>query len=64
MWERTLHKQAIPDDGLKGPKALGTIFGNSSTNSKQKLRHLSEKLKGSWINYTDKISLYYLIKHA
>ena len=29
-----------------------------------KLRHLSENLKGSKINYTDKIWLYYLMKHA
>ena len=29
-----------------------------------KLRHLSRNLKGSYINYTDKIYLYYLMIHA
>ena len=33
---------------MKGPKALGTILGNSSTNSNLKLRHFSENLKGSY----------------
>ena len=32
---------------LKGPKALGAILVNSSTNSNLKLRHLSENMKGS-----------------
>ena len=32
---------------MKGPKALGRILRNSSTNSNLKLRHLSENLKGS-----------------
>ena len=31
---------------MKGPKALGTILGNSSTNSHMKLKHL-ENLKES-----------------
>ena len=31
---------------MKGPKALGTISGNSSPNSNLKQRHLSESLKG------------------
>ena len=32
---------------MKGPKAIRTILGNLSSNSKLKLRHLSENLKGS-----------------
>ena len=32
---------------MKGPKALGTILENSSTNSNQKPRHLSGNSKGS-----------------
>ena len=43
---------------------LGTILGNSSTNSNLKLRHLSENLKGSSIYHIDKIYLYYLMKHT
>ena len=50
--------------GTLSTKALGTILGNSSTNSNLKLRHVSENLKGSWMNYTDKICLCYLMKHA
>ena len=49
---------------MKGLKVLGTILGNSSPNSNLKLRHLSENLKGSWINYTDKICFHYLMKNA
>ena len=32
---------------MKGPKALGTILVNSSTDSNLKPRHLSGNLKGS-----------------
>ena len=32
---------------MKGPKALGTILVNSSTNSNQKPRHLTGNLKGT-----------------
>ena len=39
---------------MKGLNALGTILRNSSTNSNLKQIHLSENLKGSYINYTDK----------
>ena len=49
---------------MKGPKVLGTILVNSSTNSNRKQRHLTGNLKGSWLNYTDKICLYYWMKHA
>ena len=40
------------------------ILVNSSTNSNLKPRHLSESLKESLINYTDKMCLYYVMKHA
>ena len=40
-------QQSLLVSGWKSPKKLGTIVGNSSTNSNQKLRHLSENVKGS-----------------
>ena len=40
-----------------------TILGNSSTNFNLKLRHLSGNLKRSYIDYTDKFCLYYLMKY-
>ena len=44
-------------------KELWTILVNSSTNSNLKPRHLSGSWKGSYLNYTDKMCLYYLMNH-
>ena len=49
---------------MKGPKALGPILVNSPNNSNLKPRHLSGNMKGSLLDYIDKIYLYYSIKNT
>ena len=46
---------------MKGPKVLGTILGNSSTNSYLKLRHLSGNLKDLKLNMQTKFVIYIYI---